>query len=190
MPSGVQQQQQLLCCPLLTLGKRLRAGMLVWLFYVTVWSLAMPLGEKYLAVLELWDHEWLRQGKRKMLWLCTSKVSSIILKDRSRGSMCHLPSQRLNHEGPSLSSTNPLQLFLMYTSSAILNLCLFNTLGCVLWRKPLANSSFWSPYEVLQEIHTDLIFLSMISLLAELNIISWEVPVLSFSPGASTCPVN
>lgn len=60
----------------------------------------------------------------------------------------------------------------------------------MLWRKPLAGASFYSPSEGLQEVHTDLIFLSTISLLTELNIISWEVPVLSLSPSASTCPVN
>lgn len=111
-----------------------------------------------------WDHEWLRQSKRKMLWLCTSKVSSIVLKYRRRGSVCHLPSQRCNQEGLSLSSTNLLQPFLMYNSLGILDLCLFNTRGCMLWRKPLVDASFFSPSEVLQEVHTDLIFLPMISL--------------------------
>lgn len=103
VPSGLQQQ--LLCFPLLSPGKRLEAGMLMWVFCATVWSLDVPLGEKYLAVLEPWDQEWLRQGKRKMLWLCTSKVSSTVLKDR-RGSVCHLPSWRFNQDSLSLSSTN------------------------------------------------------------------------------------
>lgn len=161
----------------------------MWVFCATVWSLAMPLDEKYLAVLEPWSHEWLRQGKRKMLWLCTSKVSSTVLKDR-KGSLCHLPSQGLNQEALSLSSTNQLQLFPVYTSLGILDLCLFNTRGCMLWRKPLVGAGFYSPSEVLQEVHTDLMFLSTISLLTELNIISWEVPVLSLSPSASSFPVN
>ena len=187
VPSGLLQQ--LLCCPSLAPGKRLGAGMLMRLFCVTVCSLAMPLGEEYLAVQEPWDHEQLQQGKRKMQGLCTSKVSSTVIKDRGRGAMCNFPPPRSNQEGLSLSPANPLQLFLVYFSLGILDLCAFNTLGCVLWRDPLGDTSFYSPSEALQEVHTDLIFLSTISLLTELNIISFpercqfspldQVPVLA-----------
>lgn len=42
-----------------------------------------------------------------------------------------------------------------------------------MWREPLGDASFYSPSEVLQEVHTDLIFLSTISLFTEQNVISF-----------------
>ena len=87
--------------------------------------------------------------------------------------MCNLPPPRSSQEGLSLSPANPLQLFLVYFSLGILDLCAFNTLGCALWRDPLGDTSFCSPSEALQEVHTDLIFPYTISLLTELNIISF-----------------
>lgn len=150
-------------------------------FCNTVCGLAMPLGEEYHAVQEPWDREQLGQGKRKMQWLCISKISSTIIKDRGRGAMCNLPPPRFSQEGLSLSPANPLKLFLVYTSLGILDLCVFNTFCCVLWREPLGDASFYCSSKVLQEVHTDLIFLSTISLLTELDIVSFPARC-QFSP--------
>lgn len=126
--------------------------------FAPVYSLALPSGDEYLAVQKPWDHE----------------------------QPCNFRPLRFSQQGLSLSPANPLQLFLVYASLGILELYVFNTSVCMLWRETLADASFNRPCEVLQEVHTDSIVLSTTSSLTELNMISFpercQFPLLDQVP--------